>query len=367
MTPAADDPLLASTVMKGALPRRHIGTTGIEVSVLGFGAAPLGNLFDHLDEATSVATVLGALACGINLLDMAPLYGHGLAELRVGAALRQALQQRSRASVVVSTKVGRWFDPVTRQRARPTGDADSPGYVGALGHRPVFDYSYEGTLRSIEQSLLRTGLDHFDIALIHDVDVWTHGTDGIEARFGDAMNGAYRALHRLREEGVVRAIGIGVNESEICERFARAGDFDTMLLAGRYSLLEQPALVSFLPLAQRRGIAVLLGGVFNSGILATGAVPGARYNYREAPPDVMARVSAIEAVCTSHDVELADASLQFALSHPAVTSVVLGAVTPNQVQRNLESLSAPIPAALWLDLRAVGLLPADAPIPEAFT
>ena len=364
MTPTAEDLLLAPMVMKSALPRRCVGTTGIEVIVLCFGAAPLGNLFDHLDEATSVATVLGASACGINLLDMAPLYGHGLAELRVGAALRQALQERSRASLVVPIKVGRWFDPVTRQRETPTGDADSPGYVGALGHRPVFDYSYEGTLRSIEQSLRRTGLDHFDIALIHDVDVWTHGADAIEARFGEAMNGAYRALYCLRDEGVVRAIGVGVNESEICERFALAGNFDAMLLAGQSSLLEQPALVSFLPLGQRRGIAVLLGGVFNSGILATGAVPGARYNYREAPPDTMARVRAIEAVCTSHDVGLADASLQFALSHPPATSVVLGAVTPVQVQRNLGSLSAPIPAALWLDLRAVGLLPADAPTPK---
>lgn len=357
---ARDD---AAAMPAPVLRRRQIGNTGIAVTVLGFGSAPLGNLFDHLDEATSIAAVLQALDCGINLLDMAPLYGHGLAELRVGAALRQALQQRSRASIVVSTKVGRWFDPVARQPAAPNGVAEGPGYVGALRHRPVFDYSYDGTLRSIEQSLLRTGLDYIDIALIHDADVWTHGLDAIEARFSEAMNGAYRALKRLRDEGVVRAIGIGVNESGMCERFAHAGDFDAMLLAGRYSLLEQPALASFLPLAQRRGIAVLLGGVFNSGILATGALPGARYNYREAPPDVMARVRAIEAVCAAHRVRLVDASLQFALGHPAVTCVVLGAVTPGEVQRNLASMSASIPAALWSDLRGAGLLPPEAPTP----
>jgi D-threo-aldose 1-dehydrogenase len=199
--------------------------------------------------------------------------------------------------------------------------------------------------------------------LIHDVDVWTHG-ERQEQRFKEAMNGAYRALERLRAEGVVKAIGVGVNEAEVCERFARAGDFDTMLLAGRYSLLEQPAIESFLPLAEAKGIGLMLGGVFNSGILATGPVASARYNYRPAPPEVVERVARLEEVCRSHDVALADAALQFPLGHPAVSSVVLGAVTPQEVTRNLTSLSAEIPAALWSDLKAEGLLSMAVPTPQ---
>jgi D-threo-aldose 1-dehydrogenase len=348
------------------LERRSIGLTGLHVTVLGLGAAPLGNLYSHLDEPTSVATVVAALDEGINLLDMAPHYGNGLAELRAGAALRQALQYRSRDSVVVSTKVGRWFDPMASTSAASSAgvvDVPSPGFAGPLAHRAVLDYSYDGTLRSIEQSLLRTGLDRFDIVLIHDVDIWTHGTADIDTRFKEAMDGAYRALSCLREQGVVRAIGVGLNEHVMCERFARAGDFDTMLLAGRYSLLEQPALATFLPLAQAKNIAVLLGGVFNSGILATGAVADARYNYQIAPERVRLQVLRIEAICASHSVRLADAALQFALAHPAVTSLVLGAVTPDEVRRNLASVAAFIPDAFWNDLRAAGLLPDTAPTP----
>ena len=360
--------------MTGPLARRALGRTGLEVTVLGFGTAPLGNLFEHLDEATAHAATLEALDRGINLFDTAPLYGHGLAELRVGAALREGQHRHPREDLVVSTKVGRWMDPHEKPvgamtPAKPkdasadTAAVISPGFVGALPHRAVFDYSHDGTLRSIEQSLLRLGLDRLDIVLIHDVDVWTHGAASIDARFKEAMDGAYRALERLRSEGVVKAIGVGVNESEMCERFAHAGDFDTMLLAGRYSLLEQPALDTFLPLAQAKGIAILLGGVFNSGILATGAVPGARYNYREAPPEVMARVQRIEAVCAAHGVKLVDAALQFALAHPAVSSLVLGAVTPIEVQRNLVSLRASVPAAFWSAMREQGLLAANAPTP----
>jgi D-threo-aldose 1-dehydrogenase len=338
--------------------RRPVARTGFDVTVVGLGAAPLGDLYGLVGEATAAATLDRALACGINLVDVAPLYGHGLAELRCGSALRRALAGRSREELVVSSKVGRWMNPMARPAL-----AGVSGYVGALPHAAVIDYSYDGTLRSLEQSLLRLGMDRIDIVLIHDVDAWTHGADAVEARFAEAMDGAYRALTRLRAEGVVRAIGVGVNDSEMCERFAVAGDFDVMLLAGRYSLLEQPALVSFLPLAERMGIAVLLGGIFNSGILATGAVPGARYNYGVAPPEILQRVEHIERVCRSHRVALADAALQFALGHPAVTSIVLGVVKPEEVDRNLAALRAPIPAALWADLKAQGLLNPEAPTP----
>lgn len=218
-------------------------------------------------------------------------------------------------------------------------------------------------MRSVEQSLLRLGIDRIDLLLIHDVDVWTHGVDAIEQRFREAMDGAYVALDRPRSERVVKGIGIGVNEAEMCVRFARAGTFDTMLLAGRYSLLEQPALAEFLPLAQTQGIGVMLGGVFNSGILATGAVAGAKYNYKDASPDVMQKVAAIERVCRAHQVALPTAALHFALGHPAVASLVLGAQTPQEVERNVAALSTSVPSALWRDLKAEHLLDDDAPVP----
>src|SRR5436190_12896160 len=335
-------------------PRRPLGRTGLEVSALGFGSAPLGDLYGRLDDATAIAAVERALALGINLVDTSPLYGHGLSEHRCGAAIRRV----PREEVVVCTKVGRWMDPFH-------GRGDGSGFVGGQPHRAVIDYSYDGTLRSVEQSLLRLGTDRLDLLLIHDVDVWTHGADAIEDRFREAMAGAYVALDRLRGEGVVAGIGIGVNEAEMCVRFAQAGSFDTMLLAGRYSLLEQPALEHFLPLAQQQGIGVMLGGVFNSGILATGAVSGAKYNYQDAPPEILAKVARIEGVCSAHGVALSTAALHFALGHPAVASVVLGAQNPQEVERNVAALSSKVPSALWTDLKAEHLIDTDAPVPSS--
>jgi D-threo-aldose 1-dehydrogenase len=335
-----------------SLPRRVLGRSGLEVSVLGFGSAPLGDLYTRLDDAAAIAAVGAAHTSGITLFDTSPLYGHGLAEHRCGTALRRV----PRDSFVLSTKVGRWMDP-RQPRAGETR------YVGGLPHRAVFDYSYDGALRSFEQSLLRLGLDRIDILLIHDVDVWTHGKAAIETRFQEAMDGAYRALARLREEGTIKAIGIGVNEADMCERFARAGDFDVMLLAGRYSLLEQPALARFLPLALEKRIGIMLGGVFNSGILATGATADARYNYRPPPPDILERVRRLEAVCAAHGVALARAALHFPLGHPAISALVLGAVVPDEVARNVAALAQPVPPALWQDLKRERLLDADVPTP----
>ncbi len=335
-----------------ALATRPLGRTGLPVTVLGFGAAPLGDLYARLDEAAAIDTVQAALAGGIRLIDTSPLYGHGLSEHRVGAALR-----RSAASgVAISTKVGRVTEPFA-------GRGDGSGYLGGLPHGLRFNYSYDGAMRSLEQSALRLGVDAIDIVLIHDVDVWTHGADAIEQRFSEAMNGSYRALERLRAAGAVKAIGVGVNEARMCERFARAGDFDAMLLAGRYSLLEQPALASFMPLALEKGIGLMLGGVFNSGILATGPVPGAKYNYKPASPDIMARVAAIEAVCARYDVPLRRAALQFPLGHAAVASLVMGAVSASEVEDQIAELATPVPATLWADLKAEGLLAPDVPVP----
>lgn len=335
-----------------ALPTRPLGRTGLPVSALGFGGAPLGDLYALIDEEQAVETVVTALSSGVTLLDTSPLYGHGLSEHRIGAALRRV----PGAKAVISTKVGRVMEPFA-----PLGDGS--GYLGGLPHAARFDYSYDGAMRSLEQSALRLGVDHLDIVLIHDVDVWTHGPKAIEGRFRDAMEGAYPALAKLRDAGAIRAIGVGVNEAEMAERFARVGDFDAMLLAGRYSLLEQPALTSFLPLALEKGIGIMLGGVFNSGILATGAVPGAKYNYRDAPPEIMARVAQLETVCHQHHTPLFRAALHFALGHPAVASVVLGAVTPGEVTAQIAAMAAPPPASLWAALKAEGLLNAGAPTP----
>lgn len=335
-----------------ALSPRSLGRSGLPVSTLGFGAAPLGDLYARLDEAQAVATVEAAIAGGVTLIDTSPLYGHGLSEHRIGAALRRA----GRDGIALSTKVGRVAEPFA-------GRGDGSGYLGGLPHGLRFDYSYDGAMRSLEQSALRLGVDRLDIVLIHDVDVWTHGAALIEQRFSEAMNGAYRALEALRASGAVKAIGVGVNEAAMCERFARAGDFDTMLLAGRYSLLEQPALASFMPLALEKGIGLMLGGVFNSGILATGPVAGAKYNYNPAPPEILARVAAIQAACISHGVPLRRAALHFPLGHPAVASLVMGAVSPAEVEDQIAELSQPVPAALWAELKAQDLLGADVPVP----
>ena len=342
-----------------ALPANTFKTlsgSSLDVTVLGLGGAPLGDLFARLGTRAAHDTVEAAYEGGIRMFDTSPHYGNGLSEARYGAALRD----KPSGSFMLSSKVGRVMDPF----AAPVSaglDVVSPGFAGGYPHRAAFDYSEDGTMRSVEQTLLRAGLSHVDILMIHDCDVWTHGADAIEQRFSEAMEGAYKALDRLRAEGVVKAIGVGVNEAAMCERFAGAGDFDVMMLAGRYSLLEQPALSSFLPLATRKGIGILLAGVFNSGILATGAVEGARYNYREAPPDIAAKVTRIEASCRHHGVTLRQAALAFPLHHPAIVTLVLGAVSPSEVDANLADLRVAVPPALWADLKAQGLLDESAP------
>ena len=330
----------------------------LRFSEIGFGSAPLGDLFKKLDEVEAQNTVRAAYSDGIRLFDSSPHYGNGLAEARMGAALRD----KPRDDLLISTKVGRCMDPFTPVE-KPRADVISPGFAGGFPHRAQFDYSYDGAMRSVEQSLLRTGFGRLDILLIHDCDVWTHGASDVEKRFAEAMGGAYKALDRLRSDGTVKAIGVGLNEADMCERFAKAGDFDVMLLAGRYSLLEQPALDSFLPLAQQKKIGIMLAGVFNSGILATGAVPGAKYNYADAPPEILARVREIEAVCKAHGVSIRQAALRFAFLHPAVVSVLLGAENAKEISANVADLETRVPDAIWADLKSKGLLASGAPTP----
>lgn len=330
--------------------------TPLAFSSLGFGSGPLGDLFEKLDETSAIDTVRAAYESGVRMFDTSPHYGNGLAESRCGTAIRGM----PRDKIVVATKVGRVMDPFSPAEAQDS-TVSSPGYVGGFPHRSTFDYGYDGAMRSVEQSLLRTGLDRIDVLLIHDCDVSNHGAAAFPSRFSEAMGGAYKALEKLRSEGTVKAIGCGVNEADVCERFVRAGDFDVMLLAGRYSLLEQPALASFLPLAVEKKVGIMLAGVFNSGILATGPVAGARYNYSLASPEILARVSAIQDICHAHRVTLREAALHFPTFHPAIVTVILGAVTRSEIEANSRAMAGELPAALWDDLKAAGLLDPTAP------
>jgi D-threo-aldose 1-dehydrogenase len=277
-----------------------------------------------------------------------------MSEHRCGDALRRY----ARDTFVLSSKVGRLLRP-----GRPASDTGD-GYSDALPFNVLYDYSYDGALRSLEDSLQRLGTDRIDILLVHDIDVRTHGIDGQPRRLDEACKGAFEALRRLRDENVVGAIGLGVNEVDVCVAVANRIDIDCVLLAGRYSLLEQDALDEFLPLCVKRQISVIVGGPFNSGILATGPVEGARYDYRIAPLAILERVARIEAVCSRHGVPLAAAALQFPYGHGAVATVIPGARTSAEVGQNLALLQVRIPADLWLDLKAEGLMRADAPCPD---
>ncbi len=328
--------------------------SGIDVSILGFGGGPLGDQATLLDEDEAQATVTAAHSSGATLFDTSPFYGHGLSEHRFGAALRR----HPRDSYALATKVGRYLVP--------PGDEplDRTSFVGGLGFNHVFDYTRDGTLRSIDQSMARLGLSSIDCLTIHDVDVWTHGTrDAYQEKFKEAMEGSYRVLDDLRSQGVIKAIGVGLNEVDCCMDFARAGDFDYFLLAGRYTLLEQGALDDLLPHCVSKNMGIMLGGPYNSGILATGAIEGAWYNYEPAPEPIMDRVRKIEAVCRRHGVPLAAAALQFPLGHSAVVSMIPGAVSPAEVARNVSLMEYSIPSDLWIELHHVGLLDEKAPVP----
>jgi len=330
--------------------------TELVFSAIGLGTAPMGDLYELLDEKTAIATVERAFEVGVRIFDTSPHYGNGLAESRIGAGLRRA----RRDEIIVSTKIGRVMDPFGQPPER-NNDAYSPGFVGGYPHAPHFDYSYDGTMRSIEHSLLRMGLSRLDVVLIHDCDVWTHGKADAGRRFKEAMEGAYRALDKLRSEKTVAAIGFGINEADTCVKFARAGDFDLAMMAGRYSLLIQNGLAEFLPLAVEKKMGVMLAGVFNSGILATGPIPGAKFEYAPAPEEILDRVRRIESVCAAHGTSIRRAALQFAMAHPAVVSVVLGAVKPTEVEANAIDSEQKVPAGLWSDLKSAGLLDPAAP------
>lgn len=328
---------------------RPIGRTKIRVTQMGFGGAPLGNLYKPVPEEDAEAVIEAAWTAGIRFYDTAPYYGYGLSERRVGERLRR----RGRDDFVLSTKVGRVLKP------RGGKVPDDAAFPGSLPFAPVFDYSYDGFMRSCEDSLQRLGLGRIDILLIHDLAAETHGKEPYPAHFRMAMRGGYRALDELKRNGDIGAIGFGLNDWHPCLDALALHDFDCCLLAGRYTLLEQGALDGFLPECERRGVSIIIGGPFNSGILAGGTT----YNYTPAPPEIRERVRRIEAVCKSHDVPLPAAALQFPLTHPAVAAVIPGAKAPAEVAANVKLLQQAIPTALWRDLKSEGLLRQDAPTP----
>jgi len=330
---------------------KSLGRSGLKPTVLGFGGTALGNIYQAMSERESFDTLNAAYQAGIRYFDTAPLYGHGLSELRTGSGLRHF----SDASVTLSTKVGWLLKPAFGK------DTGAGLFENIRSFYRVNDYSYDGAMRSFDESMQRLGTDRIDILLLHDCDRRNQGDD-YPARFREAMVGAYRALLSLREQKLVKAIGCGLNEWEACEDFAQAGDFDCFLLAGRYTLLHQESLRSFLPLCERRGIGIILGGPYNSGILASGAVKNAWLHYAPAPHDVLEKVSVLETVCKEHGVPLKAAALQFPLHHPCVATVIPGMRSPSEIEDNLRMLNTPIPLNLWEDLKHRGLLDKAAPI-----
>jgi D-threo-aldose 1-dehydrogenase len=330
--------VIASRGRRAAAPR---------LTELSLGCAQLGNLHQSMDDDTAGAIVDAAWEHGVRYFDTAPHYGLGLSEQRLGAALAS----RARTDYVLSTKVGRLLEPLAAVRGQ-----DTDGFAVAATHRRVWDFSRDGVRRSLEQSLERLGLDRVDIVYLHDPD----------DHFEQVLATGYPALEELRDEGVVAAIGAGMNQTAMLSELARNTDVDLLMLAGRYTLLEQGALDDLLPVCEHRGIDVVVAGVFNSGLLARARPPDdATYNYARAPADVLDRARRIAEVCERHGTTLPEAAIAFPLWHPVVVSVCVGARSPEQVRRNARLLVAEIPRDLWDELREERLLHPGAPVPFA--
>lgn len=332
----------------------RLGNGGLTFTELGFGAAPIANLYRAIGDDEAHAILERAWEAGVRYYDTAPLYGLGLSETR----LNRFLRDKPRDDYVLSTKVGRLL-----AACRPDERDGFGKWFDVPARKEVYDYGYDGVMRSLEFSLERLGTDRVDILYAHDLDLFNHGAQAVvDAKLAEFMEGGYRALVELRDQGVIRAFGAGLNDWRPCEWMAERGDFDLFLLAGRYTLLEQEALESFLPLCVERGIGVVIGGPYNSGILATGPRAGAFYNYDPAPQEILDRVGRIEEICGRHGVRLVDAAFGFPLLHPAVVSVIPGGQGLAEMESNLDATTAVIPPSLWEDLKAAGLLRPDAPV-----
>ncbi len=328
----------------------------VPLTRMGFGGAPLGNLYRKVSDEDAQAALHAAYDAGIRFFDTAPQYGLGRSEHRFG----EAIKRFGRENIQLSTKIGRLLLDCEPHEVTPEAFVDVPQ------KRIVFDYTYDGVMRSYEASRQRIGVANSDILLVHDVCVLSQGSHEMsDAKVRELFDGGgYKALTELRDAGEIAAIGAGVNEWQVCEKLLGLGDFDGFLLAGRYTLLEQEALDSFLPLCEQRDVGIILGGPYNSGILATGAVPGAKYNYADAPENILNRVRKIEAVCAAHHTPLIAAALQFVMGHPCVKTVVPGAVNASEVKSNVALMERDIPPDLWSDLRSEGLIRSDAPLPS---
>nr|WP_295886975.1 aldo/keto reductase [uncultured Devosia sp.] len=328
--------------------KRRIGRTDLEVTTLGLGGASLAGIFSGVSPEQARATVAHALDVGINYVDTAPQYGLGRSEHLVGDALRER-----RDGVVLSSKVGRLLKPVS------AAEQDKGNWVDPLPFNQLYDYSYDGVMRSFEDSQQRLGLKDIDILYVHDIGVATHGVEGNKPLWAQLASGGYKALRELRDAGVVKAIGLGVNEWQVLMDAFALGDWDVFLLAGRYTLLEQTSLDPFMTTCVQRGASVVVGGPFNSGIL----VGGDKFNYAKAPDDIVAKVRAIEAVCRQFGVPLPAAALQFPLTHPAVCNVLPGPRSPQELDGILDWWDVKVPGELWTTLAAKGLLASGTPIP----
>ena len=319
---------------------KQIGTTEVHITRLGFGGAPLGTLSGAGGGQNAVDTLRSGYEAGIRFFDTAPLYGQGKSERFYGAAL----SEYDRDSFTLSSKVGRVLDP--------TGSS-ADVYAETPPFDVVFDFSRDGVLRSIEESLERLGLERLDVALIHDPD----------DHWEQAISEAYPALAELRSQGVVRAIGSGMNQWEMPARFAQEGDFDCFLLAGRYTLLDHSGLDTLLPLCEDREISIILGGPYNSGVLASDLGPDTTYFYQRTPPEILETAKQIKAVCDRHQTPLKAAALQFGLAHPAVAATIPGPRSPDEVAENIAMAGFDIPDDLWAELKTEGLIPSGAPTP----
>ena len=318
--------------------KRNLGNTDIKLTSIGFGGAPLGNLFEELDETDCFDILKKSYEMNINLFDTSPFYGYGLSEHRIGNFLKTIDPQK----YYLSTKVGRYLTP--ERNYYKDGK-----FKGQINFIPNIDYTYDGVMKSFDQSIHRLAVSEIDICLIHDVDRYTFGND-LDHYFKIAMNGAYKALNGLKEQKVIKAIGVGLNDADICTKFANEGDFDCMLLAGRYTLLDQTALDEFFPIAKKNNIGIILGGVFNSGILAKGIGDQVTYRYDKIPSDIKEKYKSISKICLKYDVPVPAAALQFSYSNKLISSMILGIDKIEQMQQNLENFNYHIPKELWNDL-----------------
>lgn len=343
--------------------RREIRQTGVELTELGFGGGGLGELFVTVSEAQAEETLSTSWDGGQRFFDSAPFYGAGLSEHRVGRFLRS----RPRDELVASTKVGR----VLRAPQDPATWAGGGIWIGGLPFDHIWDFSYDGIMRSHEDSLQRMGLNRVDMLIIHDLDSHHHDDEVRAGHWDDLESSGWRALAELRDSGTVGALGAGINvvgtggdvEGDI-QRFLDRFDLDFFIIAGRYTLLDQTALED-IELCRSRGVDIIVGAVFNSGILAHGPVEGATFNYQPAPPELLERTARLAAVCDRHDVPLRAAAMQFPLAHPTVRSVISGPISADEARESLRAYDLAIPAALWDDLRAEGLIAEGAPTPGA--